>query len=344
MAEVCFKYESPTCLDSCAGHNELRVGEQVILNLSDKNPLWPDSIVADVTAVEFGTVSDGFSRRYTFCYDDVVLNGGPAIDNCDFEGSPRCFSCCDADRFTPQEIPDAAFADPANPTEAEILAWLENNENTGDFLNWFKLGTENAPSWYAEIHSNGPVIKERPTPEDTDTRLTQTSVVSNETETVITWQFIDVLTGDPVGFPFTTIIPKTIDTDTVTTLAQNADGDFEVIVDGTVTGTIPANNVSVTGPDANGNFTVTDSETGNSFLVGCILLIGDVLAGNRWATVPALTAAMYERIKHVEIDADIVDPTVDFFSLSGHRQDNQFYLTNNPNQSWDGAIRVLVVA
>ena len=224
MAEVCFKYESPTCLDSCAGHNELQAGEQVILPLSDKNPDWPDRIIADVTAVELGKVTDGFSRRYTFCYDDEVLNGGPPIEDCDFEGDPRCFGCCDAldERVTVLE----------GATDADTITTVVPNAN-GDH----------------EVFVNG--------------ELTETIPANNVTVTS-TPDGSHTVTDSTTGESFT-VSPT--DADTITMITQNANGDYEVFIDGVLTETIPANNVTVTN-NTDGTQTVTDSATGVSFTGG----------------------------------------------------------------------------
>ena len=240
MDEVCFKYESPTCLDSCAGHNELRVSEQVIIPLSDKNPLWPESIIADVTAVELGKVTDDFSRRYTFCFDEAVLNGGPPIEECDFDGDPRCYGCCDA----------------------------------------------------------------------LDERVT-------------------ALEGGGGGSG----------TNTVTTVVQNADGDYEVIVDGVVTETIPANNVSIVS-NANGTFTATDSDTGNSFTVGCVTIRADIARDVRTVTVDGFDpTTMCLREAYID-DNSVQNLVEDGVGYLGRRDGNVFTLLGTPNDDYGQAFVV----
>ena len=86
---IIFHYE--TRISSCRpGQTELQQGEEVILELKDKNPLWPDFIKATVALVQ----SIGTGRQYTFEYDDEVLNGAVLPEACDIS-EIRCFSCCD---------------------------------------------------------------------------------------------------------------------------------------------------------------------------------------------------------------------------------------------------------
>ena len=86
---IIFHYE--TRISSCRpGHTELQQGEEVILELKEKNPSWPDNIRAIVGLVQ----SIGTGRKYTFEYDDEVLNGAVVPEACDIS-EIRCFSCCD---------------------------------------------------------------------------------------------------------------------------------------------------------------------------------------------------------------------------------------------------------
>lgn len=85
-----FKYPSP--ISSCRpGESELQAGEEVVLELKEKNPLWPAYIKATVSLVS----PHGKSRIYKFDYEENNLNGGVLIESCDVE-ELRCYSCCDA--------------------------------------------------------------------------------------------------------------------------------------------------------------------------------------------------------------------------------------------------------
>ena len=86
-----FKYASS--INSCRpGESELQQGEEVVLELKDKNPLWPASVIATVALV---TSLHAPAREYTLDYDDDDLNGGPILESCDIS-EIRCYSCCDS--------------------------------------------------------------------------------------------------------------------------------------------------------------------------------------------------------------------------------------------------------
>lgn len=243
MAEVCYNFESPTCLSSCAGHNELQAGEQVILTLSDKNPLWPETIVADVRAVVFGKVGDPYKRLYTFCYDNTLLNGGPELEGCDLEGEPRCYGCCDEN--------------------AEEIAALD--ERVSDIENG-SIATDTNTS---------PVLNDHTFSDDTENPNTFSAPI-----------------------PFTDI-------------DGNAIGEVNLIL------------------DADGICAKRVEHIAHK---------GDIASGNKIVTVTDFNPATMN-IEHVEIDASIVDPETDFFHLTGHRNGNQFYLSNNPDNSYaDGLV------
>lgn len=108
-------YQTENYIDSCRlGETEIQQGEEVYLSLKDKNPLWPIQIRAVVALISQN--SDG--RQYSFDYDDLDLNGGPIIEQCDIL-STKCYSCCDAnyDRLSRlisvlpvTENPDGSFS------------------------------------------------------------------------------------------------------------------------------------------------------------------------------------------------------------------------------------------
>lgn len=92
MSLIQFKYCHLGCpVAPCvAGDYELQSGDRILFTLDPKNPLWPDSVVADVLDVE----STPQGRNYTVEYDRDLLNGGPKFEDCDIaEVDPYC--CCD---------------------------------------------------------------------------------------------------------------------------------------------------------------------------------------------------------------------------------------------------------
>ena len=92
MATQSIIFNYPSCISSCRpGETELQQGEEVILELKAKNPLWPAYVKATVAMVTASTSG----RQYTFDYEEDDLNGGPTIEDCDIS-EICCYSCCDA--------------------------------------------------------------------------------------------------------------------------------------------------------------------------------------------------------------------------------------------------------
>lgn len=92
MATESLVFDYPSCINSCRpGETELQQGEEVVLELKEKNPLWPSNIKAVVALVS--PTQQG--RSYTFEYEGDKLNGGPTPEKCDI-AEIRCYSCCDA--------------------------------------------------------------------------------------------------------------------------------------------------------------------------------------------------------------------------------------------------------
>lgn len=114
MATRTLIYEHDSYIESCRlGETELQQGEEVYLFLKDKNPLWPVKIKAIVALISHTL----HGRIYSFEYEELDLNGGLLIENCDVS-SIRCYSCCDAidDRLSRlisslpvTELPDGTF-------------------------------------------------------------------------------------------------------------------------------------------------------------------------------------------------------------------------------------------
>ncbi len=92
MATQTLTIASETCIPSCRpAETEIQQGEEVILELKNKNPLWSSNLKATVALIANTTSG----RTYHFDYDDADLQGGPLIEECDVS-EIRCYSCCDA--------------------------------------------------------------------------------------------------------------------------------------------------------------------------------------------------------------------------------------------------------
>ena len=86
------EYKSSKSIPSCnPSKHEIEVGDKVVLELKAKNPLWPEYVVAVVSAP---LEKNECGRTYLFTFDESQLNGGPVPDGCDFL-EPRCYGCCD---------------------------------------------------------------------------------------------------------------------------------------------------------------------------------------------------------------------------------------------------------
>ena len=91
MATQTLTFDYHEAINSCRpGETELQMGEEVVLELKEKNPLWPSYIKATVALVVYTT----YGRQYTFDYEGYDLNGGATIESCDVT-EIRCYSCCD---------------------------------------------------------------------------------------------------------------------------------------------------------------------------------------------------------------------------------------------------------
>lgn len=117
---------------------------------------------SEIRATYLETVTaDNPYRGYVFSYEDDLIEG-QVLTDChiiDIE----CLECCDLQAACPQKIPDTEFLDPANPTEDEVLDWL-NNTNLSVSDRWYAGGTSQVPTYLAEVKSCGPILYVKPAP------------------------------------------------------------------------------------------------------------------------------------------------------------------------------------